>query len=188
MKKRPLRSTGAIITVALIALWAFLSPYITVYRLRDAAERGDTDRLSAMIDYPALRESLKASLRASMAARVTEDDDPLGTLGVLWMGAMIDPLVDNLISPEGMAALVQGAIPKSGQSQATASMPLGADEAASPARGQQEMTLRTSMGYESFSRFAVTFTDKNGGDEQMKLYFHRRGLSWKLAAMTLPKL
>ncbi len=50
------------------------------------------------------------------------------------------------------------------------------------------MTLETSMGYEGFSRFAVTFTDKNGGEEQMKLFFHRRGLSWKLAAMTLPRL
>ncbi len=123
--------TGAV-TLVLIALWFFLSPYITVYRLRDAAERGDSDRLSAMIDYPALRESLKANLRATMAARVTEDDDALATLGILWMGAMIDPLVDSLISPEGMAALVQGAIPKPGQSpaHATASMPMGDDGSA----------------------------------------------------------
>jgi Protein of unknown function (DUF2939) len=188
LNRRSLRVTSAI-TLALIALWGFLSPYVTVYRLRDAAERGDSDRLSTMIDYPALRESLKASLRASMAARAVDDDDPLATLGILWVGAMIDPLVDSMISPEGMAAMVQGSIPKPGQSRAAASMTLpSGDGSAVPADGREEMLLETSMGYESFSRFAVTFTDKRTRVEHMKLIFHRRGLSWKLAGMTLPRL
>jgi hypothetical protein len=173
----------------LIALWFFLSPYLTVYRLRDAAERGDAERLSTMIDYPALRESLKGSLRASMAERMSqENDDALANLGLLWVGAMIDPMIDSMISPEGMAALVQGAIPKPGQSQATAGMPVGAEPAAPPGEGQEAVTLTTSMGYEGLNRFAVTFTDRAAGEEQVKFFLHRRGLSWKLAAMTLPRL
>ncbi|HEU5068648.1 MAG TPA: DUF2939 domain-containing protein [Sphingomicrobium sp.] len=66
-----------LLAVASGALWYFESPIWTLKRMRDAAQSRDADALNAYIDYPALRESLKAELMAQMMIAARKDKSAL---------------------------------------------------------------------------------------------------------------
>lgn len=79
--------TFALAAAALLALlaagWWFGSPWWTLWRMREAAQAGDSETLAAYIDFPALRASTR---------------EQLGPVGGLLAG----PAVDALISPEAI--------------------------------------------------------------------------------------
>ena len=58
--------------------------------------------LNAYVDYPTLRESLKAELMARMRAEAQKDKSGLGGLGMAIGSAMLGPLIDRLVSPDAM--------------------------------------------------------------------------------------
>ena len=57
-----------VIVLASGTLWYFESPAWTLQRMKGAAQSHDADALNVYIDYPALRDSLKAQLTARMMA------------------------------------------------------------------------------------------------------------------------
>lgn len=85
------RRTLALATAALLALlaagWWLGSPWWTLWRMREAAEAGDSEALAGYIDFPALR----ASTREQLGSR-------LGPLGGLIAG----PAIDAAITPEAL--------------------------------------------------------------------------------------
>jgi len=62
-----MRRSAVLIAVLLIAAsaWAFVSPRLAAKQFRDAVQTGDEDGLRAVMDFPAVREHLRADLRAS---------------------------------------------------------------------------------------------------------------------------
>jgi uncharacterized membrane protein YgcG len=86
-----MRKGRTLALAALLALlaagWWFGSPWWTLWRMREAAEAGDSEALAAYVDFPALR----ASTREQLGPR-------LGPLGGLLAG----PAVDAVISPEAL--------------------------------------------------------------------------------------
>src|SRR5437588_11765200 len=93
---------AALIVIASGALWYFESPAWTLKGMKDAAQSNDADALNAYVDYPSLRESLKAELMARMMAEARKDKSGFGALGVDFGSAMIAPMIDTLVSPAGM--------------------------------------------------------------------------------------
>ena len=87
--KRKSRSLAlaAALAALLAAGWWFGSPWWTLWRMREAAQSGDSEALAAYIDFPALRESTKAQLGPR-----------LGPLGA----ALARPAVDALVSPAAL--------------------------------------------------------------------------------------
>src|ERR1051326_1637527 len=63
------------------AAWAYVSPRLAAKRFRDAVVAGDANGLTAIVDFPALREHLKADLRAAVTQR-TANPNPLRGVGV----------------------------------------------------------------------------------------------------------
>lgn len=94
------------IAVLLAAL--YFSPYIMLYNLRTAAEAGDVVGIADRVDFPAVRESLKASLTASITknAAKTLQDNPFASFGTMLAGAMASTLVEQMITPEAIARMV----------------------------------------------------------------------------------
>ncbi len=72
--------------------------------MKDAAQSHDADALNAYIDYPALRESLKAELMARMTAEAQKGKSGFGALGMAFGSAIIGPMINILVSPAGMRA------------------------------------------------------------------------------------
>jgi DUF2939 family protein len=157
---------AALIVIASGALWYFESPAWTLKGIKDAAQSHDADALNAYIDYPALRESLKAELMVRMAAEARKDKSGFGALGMAFGSAVLGPVIDGLVSPAGMrAALLATRHENAPTAASTLHLP------------EEPVIVRRN-----FSEFVVTAKDRpNSG-----LVFKRHGISWMLSGVELP--
>lgn len=157
-----------VILVVVVAGWAYVSPRLAAKRFRDAALAGDVAALNDVIDFPAVREHLKADLTANVAGRVATVDrnNPLGTaLGTQAGGVMVNGLVERLVSARGIASLA-----RYGSSDSTSTVEV------------------ISMGYRDPSNFGVTVGKPQSSRNTVTFVFHRSGLSWRLAQLEIPSL
>jgi hypothetical protein len=117
-----------------------------------------------MVDFPRLREGLKSQLQARLLKSVEEEakQNPFASLAYLFVAGMVDPLVDALVSPEGLAALGTGLDPGQAPKEEVRGWRL------------QYLDLRTAYFY-------------NPKDPESRLYLERQGLfGWKVVRMEMP--
>jgi hypothetical protein len=169
-----MRRRGSVLPVLSLLLctavaWLYFTPYVTLWRLEAAAKRGDAAALERMVDFPALRSSIKENVRADVSRRISpERGNPLAAIGGIVAGALADPVVDLAVTPDGIAALTRGNTP---------------EEIARDRRGGErtDAGVRVGRGYEGFSTFTVRFHDRENGGEHLALLLRRDGLAgWKL--------
>jgi hypothetical protein len=175
MNRTRILAAGAAGTLVVVAATSFASPWWTLHRLRSAVERHDTDAVSAQVDFPALRDSVKSQLLASLSrdARSAGDNNPFATIGKSFAMAIANPLIDAAVSPDGVAAMIEY-----GKVSIAKPAREGATSAPEPAREKP----RYALHYRGWDRFAVT------GDGGGAFVFRRAGLwSWKLAGIELPR-
>ncbi|NVE96086.1 DUF2939 domain-containing protein, partial [Altererythrobacter lutimaris] len=73
---------AAVLAAVLFGAWYFASPSYEMMQLKDAAEEGDPEELRDRIDFPAVRESMKAQMSAMMARKMAEEpSDGFAALG-----------------------------------------------------------------------------------------------------------
>lgn len=156
------------------ALCLYATPYLTVQQMRSAAAAHDAEKLAGYVDFPALRDSLKTGVQARLAGQDRHaggEPTPASAMGAAVAGALLGPLVDQLITPEALGRLLQG------QSPAGALLPGEARPAA----------LETHMGYESPGRFVLSVRKQGEDEDPVDLVLRRDGLlGWKLAELRLP--
>jgi hypothetical protein len=170
-----------LIGFALLAVvgWFFASPYLAVKNMKDAADKRDAATLSSYVNYPALKENLKASFSASMNAKATEkSDNPLAGFGATLASAFMGPMIDAIVTPDSLAAMMRGQKPKAAGG---ASEPATQDVAT-----EKKSAPDVQLGYESLNRFVVRVSPKDKPEQKTALVFLREGWSWKLNAVELP--
>ncbi len=163
---------GAIVALLIAAGgWYWASPGYALIQLRDAAAEGDADALEDRIDFAAVRESLKDQLRAEIAAEAARqgEDEGLGAFGSALALAMLDPMIDGLVTAEGMAAMVN---------YGRLAAPLAEQPADKP---QTEWTIQR----DGLSRFRAT-PEAPAGEKVPTMVFERDGLGWKLVEIDIP--
>jgi hypothetical protein len=149
------------------------SPWWTLHRLQSAVARRDAEAVSAQVDFPALRASVKGQLLAAMGRNGGESkgDNPFAAIGSAFALALVNPLVDAVVSPAGVSAMVE-------HGRIEIAKPERAPEAADPEPVHD--TPRYRLAYRGLNRFAVTAQD--GGS----FVFRRAGpWSWKLAGIEM---
>lgn len=156
---------AVVIVIASGALWYFESPVWTLKAMKDAAQAHDADALNAYVDYPALRESLKAELMARMIAEAQKAKSGLGGVEVAIGSAMIGPIIDGLVSP---AALRAALLANRQGNRLSAASALHVPE--------EPVIVRRSV-----SEFVVT----PKGQPNNGLVFKRHGLSWQLSGVEM---
>jgi hypothetical protein len=153
----------------------YASPYITLYQMYQAVERKDVQEVSNYVDFPALRDSVKTNLKTIVTKETAQSSNPiLGLLGSVMGGVVLDPVVDNLVTPSGVAALLEGQ-----QLQLGAK---GSNVQFEPGTGSPDVKAE----YESFNQFAVTVKPKGEAMEPVTLLLSRNGFSWKISGVRLP--
>ena len=157
---------AVLIVIGSGALWYFESPAWTLKGMRDAARSHDADALNAYIDYPALRESLKAELMARMRTEAQRDKSGFGGLGMAIGSVMLGPLIDRLVFPAAMR---------------TALLANNQDNLG-PAASSLRVSKEPVIVRRGFSEFVVTTKRQPGS----ALVFKRHGLSWRLSGVELP--
>ena len=163
------------IAVATIAftVWYFVSPGYALSNMRDAAVEGDPEELEKYIDFASLRESMKAQLKAKMLVEMNKDDNPLGGLGMAIGMGMIDPMIDGMMTPEGMRAMM---LQKSADQLASGE---AIDEAEAPEWDIERV---------SFSELRASPKTDKSDDPKVAMIFKRDGLSWRLSEIDLSEM
>lgn len=171
---------AAAVLIALLA-WTAAGPYRTVNAIRDAAQARDAQAMAEQVDFPALRSSLKAQLGDRLLREVgtPSPDNPFAVFGLGLAGGLVDGLVDVLVTPAGLGAMMEG---RRTWDRATGQPPPSRDDA-------HDETARRPLHdaqyrYESPSRFTATVHDDQG--RPVVFVMTRRGLDWKLSDIRLP--
>ena len=167
---------GLLLLLAAAATWYVASPVWTLRQMAAAARAHDAAKLSGYVDYPKLRDSTKAQIKAAMTAKLASgSSNGVETLGMMVALTMVDTMIDGMFTPEGMAAMF--AMDKARAAARAANpapkKPLGLDAA------------NREIVREGLDRFRLHEKGKSGQDGD--LIFERHGLSWKLAKIQVPE-
>ncbi|MDE4456080.1 DUF2939 domain-containing protein [Psychrobacter sp. DAB_AL62B] len=157
--------------LVIFAIYLYASPYLVLNNIKNAAEQGDADKLSGYIDFPSVKQSMKDQVKAAMVEELAASDEQDGfeALGTMLAAAMIDPLIDGVITPDGVALMLQGQ---------ELDFSLNKNSESKPKSKEKDIDYKTS--YLSFNRFKVQIIDANDSDESIDVIMHRDWLSWKV--------
>ncbi|VVD94009.1 DUF2939 domain-containing protein [Pandoraea cepalis] len=207
-------SFGALVVVLGLL---FGTPYYTLWRARDAADARDATALSSYVDYPAVRESLKTSLHDELSRQMDKQrGNAFGALALALGGWVSDRVVEALLTPEAVAAMLRGdstglppapgapaprdAVPQAQGSAPPAAPPAAADpyaanppEArsgdASPSSGSTPPRTTTRTEFQDFNHFLVHVSRSDRPTRIVTFTLTRRNLvQWRLTAIALPPL
>jgi hypothetical protein len=99
------------LSLILLGLAYLAYPYVTAWRIDRAVTARDTTTLESLIDWPLLRERLKADVKQALveAARDHPDNEEAeavigAALAALLVPTVIDSAVDEIVTPENLAA------------------------------------------------------------------------------------
>jgi len=168
MKRTRVLAAGAAGALLVVAATSFASPWWTLQRMQTAVAHRDADAVSAQVDFPALRESVKSQILASMKGdpATTGGTNPMAALGTSFAMAVVNPIVDMVASPRGVALMLE-----QGRIALARRAPHAGDANVAPERP------RYAVNYRGWDRFAVKTQDGN-------FIFRRAGLwNWKLAGI-----
>ena len=156
----------------IFAIYLYASPYLVLNNIKNAAEQGDADKLSVYIDFPSVKQSMKDQVKAVMVKELASSKEQNGfeALGTMLGAAMIDPLIDGLVTPDGVALMLQGQ---------KLDFDLNNDTPEDKPKGKNE-DIDYKAGYLSFNRFKVQVIDADDPNESIDVIMHRDWLSWKV--------
>lgn len=178
-RRRNVVYAAAALLILALASWFYALPYLAANSMKEAAEQNDPIRLAAYVDFPALKESLRGSFNASLAKKVisTKDSNPFEALGAVLASAVAGPIIDSLVTPESLAAIMQGERPALG---------IPAQDRQSALK--RKFTAVTATRYIGFDSFAVEVRKEGSADAPIVMLLSRHGLlSWKLSAIQFPR-
>ena len=161
--------------VVLFLIYLYASPYIALHNIKKAAEQGDADRLSGYIDFPSVKQSIKDQIKAALVEELVsnKEQDGFEALGTMLATAMIDPLIDGLVTPDGVALMVQG---EKLDFDLNNDMPED-----KPKANNEEVNYKAR--YLSFNRFKVQITDAHDSEQSLDVIMRRDWLSWKVTTI-----
>lgn len=169
---------GAIIAlVVVICGYLYASPYIAINNIKNAAQAGDSEKVSKYIDYPSVRRSFKDQMNAMMMKEMANHkDDGFVALGAMLASTMVDKMIDGFVTPEGMTMMMQG---KDLKDAAQSS------EGTSTTETKEEDQPEYKTRYTSYSDFEVVIQDPNDS-KAVTVKMVRDGLSWKVNKIVVP--
>jgi len=164
--------------IILILGYLYASPYIAINSIKNAAQAGDSEKVSKYIDYPSVRQSFKDQMNAYMFKEVaSKEADGWEALGAMMASTMVDKMIDAMITPEGMTLMLQGKDLKSTSSNGSN------DHQVSEAKEKTKPEYISR--YTSMNDFEVVVKDQDK-DKEVKVMMVRDGLSWKINKIVVP--
>lgn len=160
--------------VVIFVIYLYASPYIVLNNIKKAAEQGDADKLSGYIDFPSVKQSMKDQVKAFMIEEIasSEQEDGFEALGTMLATAMVDPIIDGVVTPDGVALMLQGKELDIGLNKKSESK---------PELKNRDIDYKTS--YLSFNRFKVQINDEDDAEKSIDVIMHRDWFSWKVTSI-----
>jgi len=118
MKTKP-----AIIIVVILAMLIaanFISPFIVLRSLSEAARRGDRDAIASDVDFPAVRDNLKSQLGTYLARKALAESsrkrNPFAKFALQLLPAAGTQVIDAVVTPDGISTVLRRHVQQSGDS------------------------------------------------------------------------
>lgn len=160
----------------------FAAPAVAFFAIRSAAETSDASGLARLIDYPAVRQSLRPQLEGNPAAAAPAPsfmEDPIGAVRrqIELATAPSAPDVDAYLTPAALAALTRG-------EGRYASQRTGSD-LPSPDNTTTGGPMPRPV-YWGVNRVRMSVADE-GGSETIFTFERKALIEWKLVHVGLPE-
>ena len=196
-----LRSEGSSIRFVAISLLIFTaasfigywywSPYYAADQIKNAIESGDTARMSKFIDFPKVRLNIQRQINNQIDLKLREFQSQLVTTKNqidLYSFQLVDRLVRDLVTEEGIAALI------SGKNKLTRDSSLNPNDGFKNVHLQAKVADKGMLGVDvekkygdSVNRFYVTLSGKNRPDDKVLITLSREGFFfWRVTNVLLP--
>nr|WP_246328968.1 DUF2939 domain-containing protein [Brevundimonas lenta] len=98
--------------IVLAAISFFLAPGVAFFAIRSAADANDAAALARLVDYPAVRQSLRPQLTGNPASQSPPPsflEDPIGAVRRQFeQGPMLGPDPNVYLTPAAIGALTRG--------------------------------------------------------------------------------
>lgn len=166
---------GVIAILILLGVVTAFSPYVTVRQIESALNQKDSVKLAEYVDFPVLRTNLKEQLTAMMFEEMRGDiaEDPLTILAMGLGTQVVGGLIDVLLTPQGLAALVSGE-----------SIDSASDAAASTHTNVNFRANIARVTIDGLSRISL-WIQNDDGDQDVRLLLYRHGLKWRLSNIVM---
>ena len=175
-----MRKTILIGAFAILAWIGWLIwPLTAVYALARAIEARNAAAISEALEPLAIRRSLGAQVLEAYS-RLTGTPVGRNSLIAALTGSIADPLVVKIMSPEGIALLLQSGW----VSPELAERPSGAQGLSTRALGDTWQVFSNSR--RELDRYRISFPADRPDDERFDLEWRLRGLQWRIVAIRLP--
>ena len=187
---------SAIAASVVTGCYAFASPWLALRDLTQAFEDQDTRKIEKLVDFPELREDIKVTAKAAMmkSAAIELEGNPFAAMGIMMANAIVDPIIDQVISPAGLqlffsAGEMSGGtdgLPENIDAIARDLIPSGdVGEASSGVDTVQSVEVKTE--YIGINEFEVQVSNEGALDESVSFYMRREGLGgWKVSGLRVP--
>lgn len=196
-----LRSEGSSIRFVAISLLIFTaasfigywywSPYYAADQIKNAIESGDIARMSKFIDFPKVRLNIQRQINNQIDLKLREfQSQPVTTKNQidLYSFQLVDRLVRDLVTEEGIAALI------SGKNKLTRNSSLNPNDGFKNVHLQAKVADKGMLGVDvekkygdSVNRFYVTLSGKNRPDDKVLITLSREGFFfWRVTNVLLP--
>ena len=172
----------ALLLLIAVLLLGYLAagPFIAYNAIRDAVQAQDTAALADHVDFPTLRGNLKLQVDDYVVRKAGADvqSSLLGAFAVKIASGIAGGVVDTMVTPAGIGALMEG---RSIWHQASGG---GITDNTYETAPTPDRLRDASYGFESLSRFTATIEDEDG--DPIVFVLGRQGLAWKLTDIRLP--
>ncbi len=155
-------------------------PHITILEIKTGIAERDSGKLSENIEFPRLRQNMKAQFNAEIAGQIPIEmqDNPFAAFGTALASKMVDGLVEALVTPEGLAKAMQGKRPKSSPDSDRTPRSDGKKEQ------KDDVFHNARYSYDSLTAFSIWMPNEDGTETRFIL--ERQGISWKLVNIVMP--
>ncbi len=186
----------AIAASVVTGCYAIASPWLALKDLTQAFEDQDTRKIEKLVDFPELREDIKVTARAAMmkSAAIELEGNPFAAMGIMMANAIVDPIIDRVISPAGLQLFFSAGemsrgtdgFPENIDAIARDLIPSGdGGEASSGVDTVQSVEVKTE--YTGINEFEVQVSNEGALDESVSFYMRREGLGgWKVSGLRVP--
>jgi len=183
VKRNHLTAIAAALAIVLLGAALYFGPHWTVYRMRQAIVARDAQALVSHVDFPALRESLKAQLMLKLAGSGAGGGDgqkqnPFAALGQAFAAGLVGQLIDGIVTPDGVMLMMQAGKVSAAPAQAPPAAPPRTDAPAESRPKAPDYQLQ----YLDFSTVRI-----RAAQDQGTAFILRRHLvfGWKLSGVEL---
>lgn len=177
LQKRLLAAAAIVIAAGIAAYW-YWSPYLAVRALREAAIKADAARFNEHVDFPRVRDSLKAQFAEHIDGNAGRAG---GGLGGLLANALVGTVIDAAVRPETiMFAMREGRfkIERNGQHDG--------EPQAQPGERKQPVWRTERRGVDTLLFHVQQDDGDSGVKDRMALVMQRYGFAdWKLTDIRL---